>query len=79
MTREKNCENDTFVFLNDAKYVNREIVEKIVIMNDVFVSRFLKLRIAFLTLQKNDQFTQRIRFHCVKSQLMKCNFENKNK
>jgi hypothetical protein len=47
-------------------------------MNDVFVSRFLKLRIAFLTLQKNDQFVQRMRFHYVESQLMKRNFENKN-
>jgi hypothetical protein len=50
----ENYENDTFVFFNDAKCVNREIVKKIVIMNDVFVSRFLKLRIAFLTLRKND-------------------------
>ncbi len=75
---KKNCENDIFVFLDDAKCVNREVVEKIAIMNDVFVSRFLKLRIALLTLQKNDQFAQRMRFHCVESQLMKCNFENKN-
>jgi hypothetical protein len=50
----ENYENDTFVFLDDAKCVNREIVEKIAIMNDVFVSRSLKLRIAFLALQKND-------------------------
>jgi hypothetical protein len=70
--------NDIFVFLDDAKCVNRKIVEKIVIMNDVFVSRFLKLRIAFLTLQKNDQLAQRMRFHCVESQLMKRNFENQN-
>jgi hypothetical protein len=49
-------ENDIFVFFDDAKCVNREIVEKIVITNNVFVSRFLKLRIAFLTLQKNNQF-----------------------
>jgi ABC-type sugar transport system substrate-binding protein len=48
-------------------------------MNDVFVSRFLKLRIAFLALQENDQFAQRMRFHCVESQLMKRNFENENK
>jgi hypothetical protein len=48
-------------------------------MNDVFVSRFLKLRIAFLTLQKNDQLAQRMRFHCAESQLMKRNFENQNK
>jgi hypothetical protein len=75
---KKNCENDIFVFLDDAKCVNREIVEKIAIMNDVFVSRSLKLRIAFLALQKNDQFAQRMRFHCVESQLMKCSFENKN-
>ncbi len=47
-------------------------------MNDVFVSRFLKLRIAFLTLQKNDQLVQEMRFHCVESKLMKRNFENKN-
>jgi hypothetical protein len=47
-------------------------------MNDVFVSRFLKLRIALLTLQKNDQLVQRMRFHCVESQLMKRNFENAN-
>jgi hypothetical protein len=75
---KKYCENDIFVFLDDAKCVNREIVEKITIMNDVFVSRFLKLRIAFLALQKNDQLAQRMRFHCVESQLMKCSFENKN-
>ncbi len=48
-------------------------------MNDVFVSCFLKLRIAFLSLQENDQFAQRMRFHCVESQLMKRNFENENK
>jgi hypothetical protein len=75
---KKNCENDIFVFLDDAKYVNREVVEKIAIMNDVFVSRSLKLRIAFLTLQKNNQFAQRMRFHCVESQLMKRSFENEN-
>jgi hypothetical protein len=46
----ENYENDIFVFFNDAKCVNRKIVEKIAIMNDIFVSRFLKLRIAFLTL-----------------------------
>jgi hypothetical protein len=50
----ENYESDTFVFLDDAKCINREVVEKIAIMNDVFVSRSLKLRIAFLTLQKND-------------------------
>jgi hypothetical protein len=66
------------IFFDDVKCVNREIVEKIAIMNDVFVSRFLKLRIAFLTLQKNDSFAQRMRFHCVESQLMKRNFENEN-
>jgi hypothetical protein len=76
---KKNCENDIFVFFDDAKCVNREIVEKIAIMNDVFVSCSLKLRIALLALQENDQFAQRMRFHCVESQLMKCNFENKNK
>jgi hypothetical protein len=71
-------ESDTFVFLDDAKCVNRKIVEKIAIINDVFVSRFLKLRIAFLALQKNDQLAQRMRFHCAESQLMKRNFENQN-
>jgi hypothetical protein len=76
---KKNCENDIFVFFDDAKWVNQEVVEKIAIMNDVFVSRSLKLRIAFLTLQKNNQLTQRMRFHCVESQLMKRTFENKNK
>ncbi len=74
----ENYENDTFVFFDDAKCVNREIVENIAIMNDVFVSRSLKLRIAFLALQKNDQLAQRMRFHCAESQLMKRNFENKN-
>ncbi len=63
----ENYENDIVVFFNNAKFVNREIVEKIAIMNDVFVSRFFKMRIAFLTLQKNDQFAQRIRFYCVES------------
>jgi hypothetical protein len=66
------------IFFDDAKCVNREIVEKIAIMNDVFVSRFLKLRIALLTLQENDQLVQRMRSHCVESQLMKRNFENEN-
>ncbi len=75
---KKKYENFTFTFFDDAKCVNREIVEKIAIMNDVFVSRFLKLRIAFLTLQENDQLAQRMRFHCVKSQLMKRSFENEN-
>jgi hypothetical protein len=45
-------------------------------MNDVFVSRFLKLRIAFLALQENDQLAQRMRSHCVKSQSMKRSSEN---
>jgi hypothetical protein len=58
----ENYENDIFVFFDDAKCVNREIIEKIAIMNDVFVSRSLKLCIAFLALQKNDQFAQRMRF-----------------
>jgi hypothetical protein len=53
----ENYENNIFVFFNDVKCVNREIIEKIAIMNDVFVSRFLKLHIAFLMLQKNDQLT----------------------
>ncbi len=75
----ENYESETFVFFDDAKCVNRKIIEKIAIMNDVFVSRFLKLRIAFLTLQKNDQLAQRMRFHCAESQLMKRNFENQNK
>jgi hypothetical protein len=74
----ENYENDTFVSFDDAKCVNREVVEKIAIMNDVFVSRFLKLRIAFLTLQKNNQLAQRMRFHCAESQLMKRSFENQN-
>jgi hypothetical protein len=74
----ENCENDIFVFFDDAECVNREVVEKIAIMNDVFISRSLKLRIALLTLQKNDQFAQRMRFHCVESQLMKRSFENQN-
>jgi hypothetical protein len=75
---QKKYKKYIFIFFDDAKCVNRKIVEKIAIMNDVFVSRFLKLRIAFLTLQKNDQFTQRMHFHCVESQLMKRNFENEN-
>ncbi len=75
---KKNCESDILVSFDDAKCVNREVVEKIAIMNDVFVSRSLKLRIALLTLQKNNQLAQRMRFHCVESQLMKRSFENKN-
>jgi hypothetical protein len=74
----ENYENDIFVSFDDVKCVNREIVEKIAIMNDVFVSCFLKLRIAFLALQKNDQFVQRMRFHCAESQLMKRNFKKQN-
>jgi hypothetical protein len=66
------------ISFDDAKCVNREVIEKIAIMNDVFVSRFLKLRIALLTLQKNDQLAQRMRFYCVESQLMKRNFKNEN-
>ncbi len=58
----ENYENDIFVFLDNAKCINQEIVEKIAIINDVFVSRFLKLRIVFLALQKNDQLAQRMRF-----------------
>jgi hypothetical protein len=68
----------TFTSFDDAKCVNREVVEKITIMNDIFVSRSLKLRIAFLALQENDQLVQRMRSHCVESQLMKRNFENEN-
>jgi hypothetical protein len=75
---KKKYVNYIFTSFDDAKCVNREIVEKIAIMNDVFVSRFLKLRIALLTLQRNDQLAQRMRFHCVESQLMKRNFENEN-
>jgi hypothetical protein len=71
-------ENDTFVLLDDAKCVNRKIVEKIAIMNDVFISRSLKLRIALLALQENDQLAQRMRSHCAESQLMKRSFENQN-
>ncbi len=74
----ENYENEILVLFDDVKCVNRKIVEKIVIMNDVFVSRFLKLRIAFLTLQKNDQLVQRMRFHYAESQLMKRSFENQN-
>jgi hypothetical protein len=74
----ENYENDIFVIFDDAKCVNREIVENIAIMNEIFVSRSLKLRIAFLMLQKNDQLAQRMRFHCAESQLMKRSFENKN-
>ncbi len=48
-------------------------------MNVVFVLRFLKLRIAFLALQENDQLAQRIRFHCVESQSMKRNSEREQK
>jgi hypothetical protein len=75
---KKKYENDTLVFFDDAKCVNRKVVEKIAIMNDVFVSRSLKLRVAFLALQENDQLAQRMRSHCAESQLMKRNFENKN-
>jgi hypothetical protein len=63
----ENYENDIFVFFDDAKCVNWKIVVKIAIMNDVFVSRFLKLRIAFLALQINDQLVQRMCFHCAES------------
>ncbi len=75
---KKKYESFIFIFFDDAKCVNREVVEKIAIMNDVFVSRSLKLRIALLTLQKNDQLVQRMRSHCVESQLMKRSFENEN-
>jgi hypothetical protein len=75
---KKKYVNYIFTFFDDAKCVNREVVEKIAIMNDVFVSRSLKLRIALLALQKNDQFAQRMRSHCVESQLMKRSFENEN-
>jgi hypothetical protein len=64
---KKKYENYILIFFDDAKCVNREIVEKIAIMNDVFVSCSLKLRIALLALQENDQLVQRMRFHCVES------------
>ncbi len=47
-------------------------------MNNVFISRFLKLRIAFLTLQENNQLVKRMRSYCVELQSMKHNFENVN-
>jgi hypothetical protein len=71
----KKKKNDILVRVeNDI--INKESIENVATMNDVFVSRFLKLRIALLTLQKNDQFAQRMRSHCVESQSMKRNFDN---
>jgi hypothetical protein len=58
--------NDTLVRVeNDI--INTKSIENVAMMNDVFVSRSLKLRIAFLALQKNDQLAQRMRSHCVES------------
>jgi hypothetical protein len=34
--------------------INKKFIENVATMNDVFVSRSLKLRIALLTLQEND-------------------------
>jgi hypothetical protein len=69
--------NDTLVHVkNDV--IDKESVEKVATMNDVFVSRSLKLRIALLTLQKNDQLAQRMRSYCAESQSMKRNFENES-
>jgi hypothetical protein len=71
----KKKKNDIFVRVeNDI--INKEFIENVATMNDIFVSRSLKLRIAFLTLQENDQFVQRMRSYCVKSQSMKSSFEN---
>jgi hypothetical protein len=55
---KKKYVNYILTSFDDAKCVNREIVEKNATMNNIFVSRSLKLRIAFLTLQENDQLAQ---------------------
>jgi hypothetical protein len=71
----KKKRNDILVRVeNDI--IDKESIENVATMNDVFVSRSLKLRIAFLTLQENDQFAQRMRSHCVQSQSMKRSSEN---
>jgi hypothetical protein len=50
----KKKKNDIFIRVeNDI--INKKSIENVATMNDVFVSRSLKLRIAFLTLQENDQ------------------------
>jgi hypothetical protein len=73
----KKKKNDTLVRVeNDI--IDKESIENVATMNDVFVSRFLKLRIALLALQKNDQLAQRMRSHCVESQSMKRSSENVN-
>jgi hypothetical protein len=67
--------NDIFVRVkNDI--IDKKSIENVATMNDVFVSYSLKLRIAFLTLQENDQLAQQMRSHCVESQSMKRNFKN---
>jgi hypothetical protein len=68
---------DTFVRVEDD-IIDKKSIENVATMNDVFVSRSLKLRIALLALQKNDQLAQRMRSHCVESQSMKRNSENVN-
>jgi hypothetical protein len=74
----KKKKNDTFVHVeNDI--INKKSIENVATMIDVFVSRSLKLRIALLTLQENDQLAQRMRSHCVESQSMKRSFKNVNK
>jgi hypothetical protein len=67
--------NDIFVRVEDD-IIDKKSIENVAMMNDVFVSRFLKLRIALLALQENDQFVQRMRSHCVESQSMKRSFQN---
>ncbi len=69
--------DDTLVRVEDDS-IDKESIENVATMNDVFVSRSLKLRIALLTLQENDQLAQRMRSHCVESQSMKRSSENVN-
>jgi hypothetical protein len=45
--------NDIFVRVKN-NIINKKIIKNVTTTNNVFVSRFLKLRIAFLMLQKND-------------------------
>ncbi len=73
----KKKRNSTLIRVeNDV--MNKKSIEKIAIMNNVIVSRFLKLRIAFLTLQENNQLAQQMRSHCAESQSMKRSFKNEN-
>ncbi len=60
------------IFVSIENPINFDkITNELMNLNFFFVSRFLELRTAFLALQKNDHFVQRMRSLCAKSYSMK--------